>query len=89
MELLVLVGLIFFAFAVGFIGAPLLRSEDDLEPLYRPRPGVRQLYGPTEDDTPETDYGPVLEDGRTRCQHCGTVADGDYQYCEECLEQLT
>jgi hypothetical protein len=73
--------------AVGFIGAPLFRSEDELEPLYRPRPGVRQLYGPTDEET-DIQYGPLPEDGYVRCQHCGAVSEDSYQYCESCVKQL-
>jgi hypothetical protein len=83
------VALAFLAvFAVGFVCAPLFRSEDELQPLYRSRPGVRQLYGPTEDDSADVEYGPLLEYGRTRCWHCGTVNESSYDYCGECLEPL-
>jgi hypothetical protein len=63
--------------AVGFIGAP----------LHRARPGVRQLYGPTDDEAAVA-YGPLPEDGYVRCQHCGAVSEDSYQYCESCVKQL-
>lgn len=89
MELLVLAGVALAIFAIGFVCAPLLRSEDEIQPLYRSRPGVRHLYGPTGDERSDVDHGPLLEDGRIRCQDCGTVNDATYDYCEECLGPLT
>lgn len=74
--------------AVGFVCMPLFRSEDELQPLYRPRPGVHQLYGPTENDSVEVAYGPLLAHDRTRCLHCGSVTEATYDYCGDCLEPL-
>jgi len=88
MAALVVVGVVFTIFAIGFICAPLVRSEDEIRPLYRSRPGVRHLYGPTGDEISDADYGPLPEKGRVRCRHCGTVNDATYDYCEECLGSL-
>ncbi|MXR50463.1 hypothetical protein GRX03_02430 [Halovenus sp. WSH3] len=88
MEVLALAGGAFVVLAAGFLAEPLFRSEDELEPINRPRPGVRTLYGPTEEDESEVEYGPLLDDDRVRCLHCGSVVDSSYRYCGECLEPL-
>ena len=98
MELPVLAGIALAIFAIWFVCAPLVRSEEEIQPLYRSRPGVRHLYGPTGDETSERttdeetserDFVPLLEDGQVRCLQCGTVNDTTYDYCEECVEPLT
>lgn len=89
MEILVLAGVALVIFTVWFIAAPLLRSEDEIQPLYRSRPGARPLSGSTGDETSDSEYGPLPEKGRIRCQHCGTVSDTTYDYCGGCLEPLT
>lgn len=88
MELLALAGAVYVALAAGYVVVPLFRSEDELEPINRPRPGVRGLYEPTEAEDSDTEYGPLLDDERVRCVHCGSVVDDSYRYCGECLEPL-
>lgn len=87
MELFALAAGMILLLAVWFIVAPLLRSEEEVKPLHRPRPGTRNVRGPREEDIPEPRLDPP-EDGAVRCRHCGSVTDDAYQYCEECLEPL-
>lgn len=89
MELPVLAGIALALFAIWFVCAPLIRSEEEIQPLYQSRPGVRSPDGLTGDDRSDVDYGPLPEDGQIRCPQCGTINDAMYDYCEECLGPLT
>lgn len=70
--------------AVVFVLAPLFRSEEDLEPLNRTRPGTRTLDGPTEQQ--QERLAPV-EEG-VRCWNCGAVVDAEFKYCGECVTAI-
>ena len=89
MELPVLAGIALAIFAIWFVCAPLVRSEEEIQPLYQSRPGVRNPSGQTGDERSDVDHGPLPEDGQIRCLQCGTVNDAVYDYCEECLGRLT
>lgn len=65
--------------AVGFVLAPLFRSEADLEPLRRQRPGTRHLHGLEGRDREVADHGERV------CQRCGANVNDEYTYCRECL----
>jgi hypothetical protein len=69
-------------FAVAFVLAPLLRSEADLKPLRRRRPGTRHLHGldsvDIDPETPET----------RRCPHCGATVETAFDFCGECASPL-
>ena len=76
----------FVALSVGFVGAPLLRDEEELEPLH---PSLKDTDGTHSDDEDSAvEYGPLLADGRVRCGHCGSVSEGTYSYCGQCLTAL-
>lgn len=68
--------------ALVFVLAPLVRSEADLKPLRRRRPGTRHLHGLAGTDVD-------LNAATTRiCPHCGvTVGDG-FDFCGECASPL-
>ena len=71
---------------IWFICAPLLRSEENLEPLYESRPAVQASRGQT--DGLDVEYSPLPETGKVRCYRCGAVCADSYQYCGSCLEPL-
>lgn len=83
---------------VAFVLTPLARHEQDLKPLRRPRPGLRDLHAlespdgdrPGGDDRPSGDDRLAREtaDDERRCPHCGAVVDDAYSYCGECASPL-
>lgn len=68
--------------ALMFVLAPLVRSEADLKPFRRRRPGTRHLHGLASADV----------DGRasaTRvCPHCGAAVGDGFDFCGECASPL-
>ncbi|WP_436902281.1 DUF7577 domain-containing protein [Halovenus halobia] len=72
--------------AVGFVGAPLLRDEAELEPLRPPLAAEEATHSDDEDSAVE--YGPLPVDGGVRCGNCGSVSEGTYSYCGQCLTAL-
>lgn len=72
--------------AVGFVGAPLLRDEEELEPLHPPLEDTNDTE--SDDEAADVEYGPLLADGRVRCGHCGSVSERTYRYCGQCLTAL-
>lgn len=72
--------------AVGFVGAPPLRDEDELEPLHSP---LKNAEATDSDElSSDVDYGPLLANGQVRCGHCGSVSERTYRYCAQCLAAL-
>jgi len=70
------------ALALAFILAPLVRSEADLKPLRRRRPGTRHLHGL---DSVDVD---VTAAETRRCPHCGATVDAAFDFCGECASPL-
>jgi hypothetical protein len=68
--------------ALAFILAPLVRSEADLKPLRRRRPGTRHLHG-----LESTDIELLDPDSRD-CPHCGAAVGADFDFCGECASPL-
>lgn len=86
MEVVVTIAVIGGVLLLGaFILEPLLRSEDELEPLVRERPGTRNLSGPHD---PQRDQ-PIRTDGGITCQNCGAVVDEEFDYCGECATPVS
>lgn len=70
-----------------FVLAPMLRSEEDVKSLDRPRPGTRNLSGPAESEVPKRPRKPVPDDA-VRCPECGTICDESFVFCGECAARL-
>lgn len=68
--------------AVAFVLAPLVRSETDLKPLRRPRPGTRHLHGLESIDVELTGSD------QRHCYHCGASVDSDFDFCGQCSNPL-
>lgn len=75
------------ALAVGFVGAPLVRDEEELEPIRPPLKTASESVT-TDEHTGDIEYGPLLPDGQVRCLCCGSVSDDSYRYCGQCLTAL-
>lgn len=74
--------------AAGFVLAPLFRAEEDLEPLVRPRSGIRKLAGPESPTQTAASRDVAPTDGTRRCPHCDTEIDGEYAFCGACANPL-
>lgn len=74
----------------AFVLAPLVRSETELEPIHRPRPGVRNIRGPTREelDRRESTDQQRLADGAVICPRCGAVVDSEFRYCGQCSQRV-
>lgn len=68
--------------ALTFVLAPLVRSETDLKPLRRPRPGTRHLHGLSSVDVE------LLNPDERECPHCGATVAAVYDFCGECASPL-
>lgn len=68
--------------AIAFLLAPLVRSEAELKPIRRPRPGTRHLHG-----LDSTDVEPLDPDHRI-CPHCGASVGARFDFCGECASPL-
>jgi ribosomal protein S27AE len=68
--------------ALAFVLAPLVRSETDLQPLRRQRPGTRHLRGLSSVDVE------VLTRDTRQCPHCGATVDAAFDFCGECASPL-
>jgi hypothetical protein len=68
--------------ATAFVLAPLLRSETELKPLRRSRPGTRHLHGLESEDVE------VVSVESRDCPHCGATVDADFDFCGECASPL-
>jgi hypothetical protein len=77
--LLILVGVLL---AAAYVLAPLLRSEADLKPFRRARPGTRHLHGLESIDVSVSD-----SDQRV-CPHCGETVRADFDFCGSCALPL-
>jgi hypothetical protein len=75
----ILVGVIL---ALAFILAPLVRSEADLKPLRRRRPGTRHLHGLESEDIE------LIDSDSRDCPHCGARVDSAFDFCGECASPL-
>lgn len=69
--------------AVGFVGAPLPRDGDELEP-----PLATDSATNSDDEPSAVEYDPLLVDSRGRCKHCGSVSESTSSYCGQCLTAL-
>ncbi|WP_302081444.1 zinc ribbon domain-containing protein [Salinibaculum rarum] len=69
-------------FALAFVLAPLVRSEADLKPLRRRRPGTRHRRGL---DGADVD---VLDPDQRTCPHCGATVRAGFDFCGECASPL-
>jgi len=76
--LLVVLGVVVTAFVL----APLLRTEESLQPIRRARPGTRHLHG-----LDSVDVEPAATD-RRECPHCGAAVDGEFDFCGQCSNPL-
>ena len=68
--------------ALAFVIAPLVRSETDLKPLRRRRPGTRHLHGLSSADVD------VISRTERSCPHCGATVDVAFDFCGECASPL-
>ena len=75
----ILVGVVL---ALAFILAPLVRSEADLKPLRRRRPGTRHLHGLESEDIE------LIDSDSRDCPHCGATVDSAFDFCGECASPL-
>jgi len=66
------------AVLAAFVLAPLVKSEEDLKPFRRRRPGTRHLHGL---DSVEVD--PTVPDQR-QCPHCGASVETEFDFCGQC-----
>jgi len=70
--------------ALAFVLAPLVRSETELKPLRRRRPGTRHLHG-----LASVDVDVDLHDPDQRmCPHCGAPVRARFDFCGECASPL-
>jgi hypothetical protein len=68
--------------AAAYVLAPLLRSEADLKPFRRARPGTRHLHGLDSVDVT------VTEPDHRVCPHCGETVRADFDFCGACALPL-
>ena len=86
MEVVVILVLLGVVTVAIFVLAPLVRSEENLKSLNRPRPGTRNLSGP--------DTGRIVRLNETaegiqfRCPQCAALVETDFEYCGECATKL-
>lgn len=87
MEPLALVIGALVALSLAFVGAPLVRDEEELEPIRPPLKAASEAAD-SDDRLADVEYGPLTQHGRVRCCHCGSVSDDSYRYCGQCLTAL-
>ena len=68
--------------ALGFLLAPLVRSEADLKPLQRPYHATVRGRGLSNMDVE------LLSPDTRRCPHCGAAVDAAFDFCGECASPL-
>lgn len=74
--------------AVAFVLAPLVRSEADLDRIHRPRPGVRNIRGPTPEALEQRRQAAVDAEDAVGCPRCDAAVDEQYRYCGACGQRV-
>ena len=73
---------------LAFVLAPLVRSEGSLDRLHRPRPGVRNIRGPTPEALEKRRQAAVDAEDAVGCPSCGAAVDDQHHYCGDCGQRV-